>query len=79
VTPVIIGVDPHKRSATIEIIDEREHVLHTGRFGTDQDGYRRMLVAGIRSGCGRSKAVRVSAATSRSAGRRGFAERRGVG
>src|SRR5690348_17205033 len=41
-------MDPHKRSATIEIIDEREHVLHTGRFGTDQDGYRRMLAAGRR-------------------------------
>lgn len=47
-TPVIIGMDPHKRSATIEIIDEREHVLHTGRFGTDQDGYHRMLAAGRR-------------------------------
>ncbi|WP_410644363.1 IS110 family transposase [Amycolatopsis sp. lyj-346] len=45
---MIIGVDPHKRSATIEIIDEREHVLYTGRFGTDQDGYCRMLAAGRR-------------------------------
>jgi hypothetical protein len=41
-------MDPHKRSATIEIIDERETVLATGRFGTDQDGYRRMLAAGRR-------------------------------
>jgi transposase len=48
VTSVIIGMDPHKRSATIEIIDERETVLHTGRFGTDQDGYHRMLATGRR-------------------------------
>src|SRR4051794_2678953 len=41
-------MDPHKRSATIEIIDEREHVLHTGRFGTDHDGYHRMLTTGRR-------------------------------
>ncbi len=40
---VIIGMDPHKRSATIEIIDDREKVLAQGRFGTDRDGYRAML------------------------------------
>jgi transposase len=39
-------MDPHKRSATIEIIDQREAVLRTGRFGTDQDGYQRMLAVG---------------------------------
>jgi hypothetical protein len=43
---VIIGMDPHKRSATIEVTDERETVLATGRFGTDQDGYQRMLAVG---------------------------------
>jgi transposase len=43
---VIIGVDPHKRSATIEVIDQRERVLGKGRFGTDSDGYQRMLAAG---------------------------------
>ena len=43
---VIIGMDSHKRSATIEIIDERGTVLATCRFGTDQDGYRRMLATG---------------------------------
>ena len=32
---VIIGMDPHKRSATIEVLDERERVLAVGRFGTD--------------------------------------------
>jgi transposase len=45
---VIIGVDPHKLSATIEVLDERERVLGGGRFGTDRDGYRQMLAAGRR-------------------------------
>jgi hypothetical protein len=44
--PVIIGMDPHKRSATVEIIDDRERVLFAGRFGTDRDGYQAMLAAG---------------------------------
>jgi transposase len=39
-------MDPHKRSATIEVIDEHERVLAQGRFGTDRDGYRAMLAAG---------------------------------
>lgn len=39
---VIIGVDPHKRSATIEVLDEREKVYGGGRFGTDRDGYRQI-------------------------------------
>ncbi len=43
---VVIGMDPHKRSATIEVRDERERVLATGRFGTDRDGYRQLLAAG---------------------------------
>src|SRR5437762_1914128 len=45
---VIIGMDPHKRSATIEIINEREKVLAQGRFGTDRDGYTAMLTIGRR-------------------------------
>src|SRR4051794_41689922 len=45
---VIIGMDPHKRSATIEVIDERENLLAQGRFGTDTDGYRTMLAVGRR-------------------------------
>ena len=40
---VIIGMDPHKASATIEVRDEREVLLATGRFGTDTAGYRVML------------------------------------
>ena len=43
---VIIGMDPHKRSATIEIVDERAAVLAAGRFGTDKAGYAEMLAAG---------------------------------
>jgi transposase len=40
---VIIGVDPHKLSATIEVLDGREQVLAQSRFGTDRNGYRQML------------------------------------
>lgn len=39
---VFIGVDPHKLSATIEVIDDREIVLATGRFSTDKAGYAAM-------------------------------------
>jgi transposase len=46
--PVIIGMDPHKRSATIEVIDELGEILTTGKFGTDQVGYAEMLAAGRR-------------------------------
>jgi transposase len=46
VARVIIGVDPHKRSATIEIINEREKTVGQGRFSTDRDGYKAMLAAG---------------------------------
>ena len=42
---VIIGMDPHKRSATIEVVDEAEHVLLSQRFATGTDGYRAMLTA----------------------------------
>ena len=39
---MFIGVDPHKRSATIEVVDEHETELATGRFGTDKAGYAAM-------------------------------------
>jgi len=39
---VFIGVDPHKLSATIEVVDDRETVLATGRFATDKAGYAAM-------------------------------------
>jgi transposase len=41
-TDVIIGVDPHKLSATIEVVDRQERLLGSGRFSTDQAGYRAM-------------------------------------
>ena len=40
---VIVGVDPHKKSATIEVVDDHATVLATGRFGADTTGYRLML------------------------------------
>jgi hypothetical protein len=40
---VIVGVDPHKKSVTIEAVDGHATVLATGRFGTDTTGYRLML------------------------------------
>ena len=45
---VIIGMDPDKRSASIDIIDDRETVLASGQFGTDRDGYTAMLAVGRR-------------------------------
>jgi len=42
----VIGMDPHKRSATIEVINDRENVLAQGRFGTDRAGYQAMLKLG---------------------------------
>jgi hypothetical protein len=39
---VFIGVDPHKLSGTIEVVDEHERVLATGRFATDKAGYAPM-------------------------------------
>ena len=40
---VIIGVDPHKRSVSIEARDRQEMLLATGRFATDNREYRAML------------------------------------
>ena len=45
---VIIGMDPHKRSATIEVVNERGVVLSKARFGTDKLGYGDMLAEGRR-------------------------------
>ena len=39
---IVIGVDPHKLSATIEVVDHHEKVLTAGRFGTDKAGYAAM-------------------------------------
>ena len=40
---VIIGMDPHKRSATIEVMASDETVVGGGRYATDAAGYRAML------------------------------------
>jgi transposase len=42
VKQVIIGVDPHKLSATIEVVDHREKLLGSVRFTTDRAGYAAM-------------------------------------
>src|SRR5580765_669396 len=45
---VVIGMDPHKRSVTIEIMTSDESILGKGRFGTDREGHeamRRYVVA----------------------------------
>jgi transposase len=42
---VVIGMDPHKRSATIEVMAGDEAVAGGGRYGTDAAGYAAMLSA----------------------------------
>jgi transposase len=48
VASVIIGMDPHKRSASIQVINPREQVLAGGRYDTATHGYQTMLAAGRR-------------------------------
>jgi hypothetical protein len=40
---VVIGMDPHKRSATIEVMSADETVLGKGRFDTDRAGFAVMV------------------------------------
>ncbi len=40
---VVIGMDPHKRSVTIEVMTADETVVGGGRFSTDVEGYGRLL------------------------------------
>ncbi len=40
---VIVGVDPHKRSVTIEAIEGQGKKVATGRFGTSTRDYKAML------------------------------------
>lgn len=40
---VVIGMDPHKRSVTIEVMAGDESVLGGGRFGTDGAGFEALL------------------------------------
>ena len=39
---VVTGMDPHKRSATIEVMTANEDVLGDGRFDTDEAGFAAM-------------------------------------
>ena len=34
---VVIGMDPHKRSVTIEVMTSDGTILAKGRFGTDRE------------------------------------------
>jgi transposase len=47
---VVIGMDPHKRSATIEVMDRDETILGGGRYATDVAGYQAMLRFGKQFG-----------------------------
>ena len=40
---MIVGVDPHKKSVTLEVVDEDGTVAATGQFGTGSRDYRAML------------------------------------
>jgi hypothetical protein len=40
---MVIGMDPHKRSMTVEVMAADEAVFEVGRFGTDRSGYWAML------------------------------------
>ena len=39
---VVIGMDPHKRSVTIEVMTGEETILGGGRFATDAEGFTAM-------------------------------------
>src|SRR5665213_87575 len=43
---VVIGMDPHKRSATIEVMDGEETIIGGGRYATDVAGYQAMVKFG---------------------------------
>lgn len=63
---VVIGMDPHKRSVTIEGMTADETILGGGRYATDEAGFaamRRMSVSS-QTGPGRSRAAAGSVTTS---------------
>ena len=64
-----IGADPHKRSKTIEIINEHEQVLGQGRFGTDATATKPCWpqAARTKTGFGLSRASTASVGTAVSA------------
>ena len=74
---VFIGVDPHKLSATIEVVDKNETVLATGRFSTDRSGYAAMRQQ-VRSYPDRTWAVEGSNGAGRPLAQRLLADREHV-
>ena len=42
-TGVVIGMDPHKRSVTIEVMTVDESIVDRGRYGTDEAGFTALL------------------------------------
>jgi len=67
---VVIGMDAHKRSVTIELMDPEETVHGGGRPGTDvvgPQGHVGLGEAVARPGCGPSSVVRGSGDTWRTA------------
>jgi hypothetical protein len=40
---VVIGMDPHKRTVTIEVMTPTEEIMGRGRFTTDEAGFEAML------------------------------------
>ena len=56
-TRVVIGMDPHKRSVTIEVMASDESVLGGGRYGTDEPGYAALLREARRLGVDASRLV----------------------
>jgi len=85
---VVIGMDPHKRSVTIEVMAGDETILGSGRFGTDREGFQAMLarvkawpnrvwaIEGC-SGIGRHVALRLLGCGDESARTRVFATGQG--
>lgn len=41
--PVVVGMDPHKRTVTIEVMTQAEQIVDRGRFTTDETGFAAML------------------------------------
>ncbi len=64
---VVIGLDPHKASNTIAVLDRDETLLTRRRFPHSDDGLVAMFSAVTvypKRGCGRSRARTGSAGTS---------------
>ena len=41
--PLVVGMDPHKRTVTIEVMTPTEQIVGQGRFTTDERGFAAML------------------------------------